>query len=71
MPLRYFALWSIAIAIPVSGLYFVVGYYSGTAYSRTVRNLNYGGLVLLAIFVLAVVIYYLGKRWSEHWAEKI
>ncbi len=71
MNLRKYIIWSIAITVPSSLLYLLVGYYSGAAYTKFVHYLNVGGYIIAGAIVLFVAIGYLQKKFGEDFEKRI
>jgi membrane protein DedA with SNARE-associated domain len=71
MHLKTYIWWSIAITIPSSFLYAVIGYYFGAAYHEIIQYVDYGGYVLGGFIILMFLIPYLYGKISGRIAEKI
>lgn len=71
MDLKRYAFWSLAVTLPSSLLYLLVGYYSGAAYTRVVHDINIGGFVIAGVIILFIAITALQKKYGARLAEKI
>lgn len=71
MDIKKYILWSLSITIPVSALYFLIGYYFGDAYRTIVHYLNIGGYVIAGLIVIFVIIFYYQRRFTEKLVAKI
>ncbi|MBU6500590.1 MAG: VTT domain-containing protein [Patescibacteria group bacterium] len=71
VPLKKYVWWSLAITLPTSGFYLILGYYFGAAYEKVIRYLNYGSYFTIAIIIIFVIISYLHKKYGSKLAERI
>ncbi len=71
MPLKKYAWWSVAIIIPSSLFFYLVGYYFGAFYAQIARVANYGGYVLGALVVLFFAVAWAYRRIAARLAQKI
>jgi membrane protein DedA with SNARE-associated domain len=70
MDIKKYAFWSIAITIPSSLVYFLIGYYAGAAYGTIIHYVNTGGYVIVALIALSIALVYLIRTLSAKWAER-
>lgn len=71
MDIKKYALWSIGIIIPTSGLYLVLGYYFGAAYATIDRYLHAGEYVVVAAVVIIGLVVYFQRRYFTGVGKKI
>jgi membrane protein DedA with SNARE-associated domain len=71
MNLKKYVAWSIAITVPSSLLYLLVGYYSGAAYGRLVHYLNIGGYIIAGAIIVFLLVGYLQKKFGEDWERRM
>lgn len=71
MPLRKYTIWSLAIILPTSLFFLIIGYYFGAAYNTIHKYLNYSSYLIVAVVAIFVVISYLWKRFSKKIADRI
>lgn len=74
VPIKKYAWWSAIVTIPSSGLFFLIGYYAGAAYSKIVRYIDYGQYALLGAVVLFIIFVYFNRkisRWISRNIEEI
>jgi membrane protein DedA with SNARE-associated domain len=71
MDLKKYAFWSIAIIVPSSLFYLLIGYYFGAAYDTIQRYLDAGGYVIAAAVVIVLVIAYLQRKYFSQLGKKI
>ncbi len=69
--LKKYIFWSVAVTVPSSVLYLVIGYYFGAAYDRITHYLDIGGYLIFAAIVIFIIIGYLQKKFSKRIAEKL
>jgi len=65
MDVKKFALWSIAITVPSSALYLVLGYYFGAVYGPIDHYLHIGGYLIAGAIVVVVFVIYLQRKYSR------
>lgn len=71
VPIRKYIWWSVAVTIPSSLIFLLIGYYSGAAYGKIVGHVNYGGELAAAAIIVFVIISYFWKKISGKIGEKI
>ena len=71
MEIKKYIFWSIAVTLPSSLLYLLVGYYSGAAYSRFIHYINIGGYIIAGGILLFILVGYLEKKFGEDWAKRM
>jgi membrane protein DedA with SNARE-associated domain len=71
MPFKKFAWLCAVITIPTSFGYFLIGYYAGTAYTKIIHYIDYGGYVLLGIGILVLGVIWGSKKLTAFFAGKI
>ena len=71
MDIKKYALWSIAIIIPSSLSYLIIGYYFGAAYNTIEHYLNLGIYVAIAAAVIVIAIAYFQRRYFSRLEKKI
>jgi membrane protein DedA with SNARE-associated domain len=71
MDLKKYAFWSIAIIIPSSLLYLIIGYYFGAAYNTIDHYLHVGGYAIGAFIVVILAIAYLQRKYFSRLGKKI
>jgi membrane-associated protein len=71
MEIKKYALWSIAIIIPSSLLYLIIGYYFGTAYVTIDKYLHLGGYLIAAALVIILLIAYFQRKYFARVGKKI
>lgn len=71
MDLRKYTLWCLAITIPSSLLYLLIGYYFGAAYGTIDHYLHWGYYLLAATIVIILVVLYYQRVVAEKFARKI
>jgi membrane protein DedA with SNARE-associated domain len=70
MNLKKYIFWSIAITVPISLFYLLIGYYSGAAYDQIVRYANIGGYLIVAAIIIISLIIYGQKKITDWFTEK-
>jgi membrane protein DedA with SNARE-associated domain len=70
MPLKRFAVISLAITLPKSILFVIIGYYFGKSYDSLAHYVNYGYASLIAIGII-LIIFYAYRKISSRIANKI
>jgi membrane protein DedA with SNARE-associated domain len=70
MDLKKYALWSIAIIIPSSLIYLLVGYYFGAAYDTIEHYLNLGIYVVIAAAAMVGALAYAQRRYAFRFFKK-
>jgi membrane protein DedA with SNARE-associated domain len=71
MDIKKYAFWSIAIIIPSSLFYLIIGYYFGAAYATIDRYLNLGGYLVAAAIAIIAIIMYLQRKYFAGLGKKI
>jgi membrane protein DedA with SNARE-associated domain len=71
MDIKKYAFWSIAIIIPSSLLYLIIGYYFGAAYNTIEHYLNLGIYVAIAAAVIVIAIAYFQRKYFARLGKKI
>jgi membrane protein DedA with SNARE-associated domain len=71
MPRGKYALWSLAITIPSSFFYLILGYYFGAAYDRVNHYLNIGAYLTIIVIVIVLLVLYFEKKVSRRIGERI
>jgi membrane protein DedA with SNARE-associated domain len=71
MPLKKYVIWSLALILPSSLFFLIVGYYFGSAYNAINHYLNIGGYLIIVGAILFFVIYLFYRKISRSIAEKI
>jgi membrane protein DedA with SNARE-associated domain len=71
MDIKKYALWSIAIIIPSSLLYLIIGYYFGAAYNTIEHYLNLGIYVAIAATVIVIAIAYFQRKYFSRLEKEI
>ncbi len=71
MDIKKYAFWSIAIVIPSSLLYLIIGYYFGAAYTTIDHYLHIGGYIIAAFFVIILAIVYFQRKYFSQLEKKI
>lgn len=71
MPLKKFVAICLAIILPKTIFFMVLGYFFGTAYNKILRKFEGGGLILGVIIVLILIVYYGVTKLSTHLAGKV
>jgi len=70
MDLRKYIFWSLAITIPSSLFYLLVGYYFGAAYGTIDHYLHLGYYLLGATIIIVIAILYFQRKFAEDFVEK-
>ena len=70
MDLRKYILWSIAITIPSSLIYLLLGYYFGAAYTTIDHYLHLGYYLAIAVAIVLIAIIYFQRKFVENFARK-
>ena len=70
MDIKKYALWSIAIIVPSSLLYLIIGYYFGAAYNTIEHYLNLGIYVAIAAAIVVIALAYLERRYFSRLEKK-
>ncbi len=70
MDVRKFAFWSVAITLPSSLLYLLIGYYFGAAYTQLIHYLNIGGYIIAAAIAIVLLALYFQRRLTEKFAKE-
>jgi membrane protein DedA with SNARE-associated domain len=70
MDIRKYIFWSIAITVPSSLLYLILGYYFGAAYDAVQQYLNIGGYVVILGIVIVYIVVYLQRKYARRIIEK-
>lgn len=63
MDVKKYALWSLGIILPSSGLYLVLGYYFGAAYATIERYLHMGAYIAVAAAAIVVIAVYFQRKY--------
>ncbi len=71
MPLRRFTFYSLAITLPKTILFMLVGYYFGKSYDMLSRYFKNGFFAVLIAAVIILAIYYAYQKITAALAEKI
>ncbi len=71
MDIKKYAFWSIAITVPTSLFYLIIGYYFGAAYNTIEHYLNLGAYVAVAAIVVVVIIAYFERKYFSRLGKKI
>jgi membrane protein DedA with SNARE-associated domain len=71
MDIRKFAFWSLAITVPSSLLYLLIGYYFGAAYGTINHYLHLGYYLITAVVIILIAIFYFQRKFTEDFARKI
>ena len=71
MDIKKYAFWSIAITVPTSLLYLIIGYYFGAAYNTIEHYLNLGIYAAVAAAVVIVMVAYLQRKYFSGLGKKI
>lgn len=71
MEIKKFAFWSIAVIIPTSLFYLILGYYFGAAYATIDHYLKLGGYVIGAAAVVVVAIVYFQRKYFSRLEKNI
>ncbi len=71
MPLRKYITLSLAIILPTSLLFLLIGYYTGEAYDGLVARINNALYLLAGVMVVFIIISYTWKKASAKIARKI
>lgn len=71
MDIKKYALWSIAIIVPSSLLYLIIGYYFGAAYATIDHYLHLGGYLIAAALVIIVLLAYLQRKFFSGIGKKM
>jgi len=71
MPLKKYIWWCLALTLPSSLFFYVVGYYFGAAYDKINHYLNLGGLALVLILVLFALVSFGYGKLTTRFARKI
>lgn len=70
VPLKKYTIWSLAVTLPSSLFYLIIGYYFGTAYGKIVSYVNYGSYVIIAIVAIFATLSFLQKKYGKKIGEK-
>jgi membrane protein DedA with SNARE-associated domain len=70
MNLRQYIWWCIAITIPSSAIYLVLGYYFGAAYTTIDHYLHIGVYVIIAGAIIISLFVYFQRRYFNDWFKK-
>jgi membrane protein DedA with SNARE-associated domain len=70
MDFKKYSLWSIAITLPSSLVYFLIGYYAGAAYGTIIHYVNESTYLIVAIAAASLAVIYLIRKLSAKWAER-
>jgi membrane-associated protein len=65
LPFKKFAFWSVIISSIYSLLFFILGYYSGSAYEYISGHFKELEFVFIGLIVLLVTAYFFVTRWFE------
>lgn len=71
MDIKKYAFWSIAIIIPTSLLYLIIGYYFGAAYDTIEHYLNLGIYVAIAAVVVVGIVAWLQRKYFVQLGKKL
>ncbi len=71
MDLKKYIWWSIAITVPSSLFYLLIGYYFGAAYGTIDHYLHLGYYLLGATIIIVLTILYYQRKFTENFAKKI
>ncbi len=71
MPLKKYARWSVIMNIASTIAYATIGYYFGAAYDTIDSYIHLGSYAFLITFCIAVIVYFLHRRYSHHIAKII
>lgn len=71
MPIKKFTLFSLAITLPKSLFFLLVGYYFGQAYDAISKYFSYGSLMIVAAMVILIVLAQIYKKFSARLAKKV
>ena len=71
MDIKKYTLWSLAITIPTSLLYLILGYYFGAAYNTIQHYLDLGAYVIVAAVVVIIVVAYLQRKYFTRLNKKL
>lgn len=71
MPLKKYVIWSLALILPSSLFFLIVGYYFGSAYNTINHYLNMGGYLIIAGIILFIIVYLIYRKISKTIAERI
>lgn len=70
MNIKKYAWWSIAITLPTSLFYLIVGYYFGAAYATIEHYLHIGIYFIIFAIAAIVLLTYLQRRYAEKYLER-
>lgn len=71
MPLKRYIWWCVALTVPSSLFFYIIGYYFGAAYNIIRHYLDLGGAFIIATLILYALILHGYKVLSEKFANKI
>ncbi len=70
MPVKRYILMLLAIGLPKSLFFTLIGFYFGKAYDLLAKYYNYGQYLIIIIIVLFIAINYLFRRFSKNVVKK-
>jgi len=70
MDIKKYAWWSVAITIPTSLFYLVIGYYFGAAYASIEHYLHLGIYFIIFAAAAIILLTYLQRRYAERFLDK-
>jgi membrane protein DedA with SNARE-associated domain len=71
MDIRKYIFWCLAITIPSSLFYLLIGYYFGAAYGTIDHYLHLGYYLIGAVVIIVIAILYYQRKFTEDFARKI
>jgi membrane protein DedA with SNARE-associated domain len=71
MDIKKYSFWCIAIIIPSSLLYLIIGYYFGAAYNTIDHYLHLGGYLIAAAAVIVIAIAYFQRKYFSRLEKTI
>lgn len=71
VPLKKYVCWSLAVTLPTSGFYLILGYFFGSAYAGISRYEHYGEYLIWGTAAIIAVIYFIRKKFFGKLAERI
>ncbi len=71
VPIRKFALWSLAVTLPSSLFFLLLGYYFGSVYKKIVEYVGYGSYLLIGTIAIFLIVSYLYRRFAKKVSESV
>ena len=70
VPLRPYVWWALAIALPSTAVYLILGYYFGAIYDTVEQYVHLGGAVIAALILLFMAAAHYTRRVSRRMEEE-